>query len=139
MKRVPRTCAAAFLLLCLSLQSNHAEAAPVCPPPSEAQSPTPFEGTLQEGCRYSAAVTFDAVAGEWRTVVRLRPALHQGARIEWVNLEEFSWLGRPGAGEVMLVFDVVSREAWSDPKRRSSRVVWSCRVVRVLGSGPAAR
>ena len=103
----------------------------MCPHPPDT-APIPFAGTLEEGCRYSAAVTFDPQAGEWRTVVSLRPVLHQGVRIEWVNLEEFPGLDRSRGGEVVLVFDVVSREAWSYPKQRTSRVVWSCRILRLL-------
>lgn len=84
----------------------------------------PFEGELQAGMTYRASVQGDEMAG--LALVRpLKVAEHHAIRLEWVNLNAFSNLGRMrGMGvERVVVFSVLSDEVKQITHRRWNRTV----------------
>lgn len=97
----------------------------------------PFEGSLEEGGRYRAEISYDRARSEWVTAAALRLPHHHFGRIEWLNVGRFPGLyfNRPPDGRVEVVFEVVGKQVL----RRSERT-WTteyrCLIIGVEGREP---
>jgi hypothetical protein len=91
----------------------------------------PYDGTLQGGITYRAAVRGDKRFG-LSLVIPLRMPEHYAARIEWTNLSEFPALKRlrNSAREQQIVFSVLSEEVRHMTERRWNRTV-QCKIISV--------
>lgn len=90
----------------------------------------PYEGRLQGGTTYSAAVRGDNDSG-LSLVIPLRMVLHVGARIEWTNLKEFPSLAELGvSSQQRIVFTVISDQTKQMTELRWNRTV-ECKILGV--------
>ena len=91
----------------------------------------PYEGALQAGITYRAAVRGDARFGLY-PVTPLRTQEHIAARIEWTNLGEFPALKRlrHSPRERQIVFSVISDQSRQMTERRWDRTI-GCKIIRV--------
>jgi hypothetical protein len=91
----------------------------------------PYEGTLQAGITYQAAVRGDGRKG-LSLVIPLRMPEHYAVLIEWTNLNEFPALKQPGdgSGEKRIVFSVISDQIMQMTVNRWNRTV-QCKIISV--------
>jgi len=91
----------------------------------------PYEGALQAGMTYRAAVRREKYSG-LSLVTPLRIPEYYAVRIEWVNLTAFPILKRPHGSkhELEIVFSVVSDQSKQMTERRWNRTI-RCKVIRV--------
>jgi len=90
----------------------------------------PYQGTLQAGVTYRAAVRGDKDFG-LSPVLPLRMFAHQAVLIEWTNLSEFPALEqlRDSKREQQIVFSVISDEAKQMTQQRWNRTL-RCKIIR---------
>lgn len=96
------------------------------------QEPLEFAGLLQKGQTYRAEISYDKEQG-WRTVVKLRVPYHHAARIEWVNLNEYPALDKPGehSRRQRILFEMESREVVKFPGQDRWNTTYRCRIIAV--------
>lgn len=92
----------------------------------------PYEGILQSGITYRAAVRGDSSWG-LSLIIPLRMREHSAVHIEWTNLSEFPALERlrKSAGEQQIIFSVVSDQTRQMTEQRWNRRV-ECKIISVL-------
>jgi hypothetical protein len=91
----------------------------------------PYEGVLQGGITYRAAVRGDERAG-LSLAPPVRMPEHYAVRVEWANLKEFPALKalRAGDGEKLIVFSVIFDEIKQMEVRRWNRTI-RCKLIRI--------
>ena len=91
----------------------------------------PYEGELQAGKTYRAAVRVDSRA-ELTLVIPLRMPEHHAVHIEWTNLTEFPELKKSGNStrEQHIVFSVIFDERKQMTAQRWNRTI-KCKIIRI--------
>ncbi len=92
---------------------------------------TPYQGTLDGGKTYRAAVRGDKESG-LLLVPPLRLEFHYAVRIEWMNLSEFPELERlhETSSERTIVFSVISDQRKQIDVQRWTRAL-ECKIIRI--------
>jgi hypothetical protein len=88
-----------------------------------------FDGTLETGKVYRAAVTFDKDSVLFKTVKRLKLPAHHAGRIEWTNIKFLGGFYTLDAGEqIHFVFEVVAKNVMMLAGGRL-RTTFDCRIL----------